>query len=254
MVKVIKIGGKLIEDNRTLRCLCERLPAYFPHCVVIHGGGSMAGQLSSRLGMETHMQDGRRITDRETLDVTVMAYAGLANKKIVAGLQARGVNACGLSGCDMGIVRSHKREVREIDWGFVGDIDKVNGEVLIHLLGRGVMPVLSPITFDTQGQLLNTNADSVASAVAIALSRFGETELVFCLDKPGVLLDVNDERSVIGELDRETYREYVEKGLIHSGMMPKLENAFKTLEAGVGLVRLTHPDHLEAGTLITLKN
>lgn len=254
MIKVIKIGGKLIEDARALCCLCERLPAYYPHCVVIHGGGSMAGQLSSRLGIETHMQDGRRITDRETLDVTVMAYAGLANKKIVAGLQARGVNACGLSGCDMSIVRSHKRESREIDWGFVGDIDKVNGEALVHLLELGVMPVLSPITFDTQGQLLNTNADNVAGAVAIALSCFGETELVFCLDKSGVLLDVDDERSVIGELDRETYREYVEKGVIHSGMVPKLENAFKSLEAGVGLVRLTHPDHLEGGTLITLKN
>ena len=126
MIKVIKIGGKLIENDILLSCLCDRLPACSPHCVLVQGGGRMAGQLASRLGIATHMHEGRRITDRETLDVTVMAYAGLANKKVVAGLQARGMNACGLSGCDMGVIRSHKREVKEIDWGFVGDIDEVN--------------------------------------------------------------------------------------------------------------------------------
>lgn len=250
MIKVIKIGGKLIENDVLLSCLCEQLPAYYPHCVLVHGGGSMAGQLSSRLGIETRMHEGRRITDRETLDVTVMAYAGLANKKIVAGLQAKGVNACGLSGCDMGIVRSHKREVKEMDWGFVGDIDEVNGVALAHLLEQNIMPVLSPITFDKDGQLLNTNADSVAAAVAIALSRICGTELVFCFDKPGVLLDVNDEHSIIDELDKEKYQEYLAQGVIHSGMMPKLENAFKTIAAGVKTVRLTNPEHLEGGTVV----
>lgn len=250
MIKVIKIGGKLIENDILLSCLCDRLPACYLHCVLVHGGGSMAGQLASRLGIETHMHEGRRITDRETLDVTVMAYAGLANKKVVAGLQARGVNACGLSGCDMGVIRSHKREVKEIDWGFVGDIDEVNAKVLVDLLEKKVMPVLSPITFDCQGQLLNTNADSVASAVAIALSRLYETELVFCFDKPGVLLDSEDDRSVIGELDREKYHAYLDQGIIHSGMIPKLDNAFKTIDAGVKAVRLTNPENLEGGTVV----
>ena len=179
-----------------------------------------------------------------------MAYAGLANKKVVAGLQARGMNACGLSGCDMGVIRSHKREVKEIDWGFVGDIDEVNAKVLADLLERKVMPVLSPITFDCQGQLLNTNADSVAAAVAIALSRLHETELVFCFDKPGVLLDSEDDRSVIGELDREKYHAYLDQGIIHSGMIPKLDNAFKTIDAGVKAVRLTNPENLEGGTVV----
>ncbi len=250
MIKVIKIGGKLIENDNILSCLCDQLSACYPHCVLVHGGGSMAGQLASRLGIETHMHEGRRITDRETLDVTVMAYAGLANKKVVAGLQTRGVNACGLSGCDMGVIRSHKREPKEIDWGFVGDIDEVNVKVLAGLLEKKVMPVLSPITFDCQGQLLNTNADSVASAVAIALSRLYETELVFCFDKPGVLLDTEDDRSVIEELDQEKYHAYLIQGIIHSGMIPKLDNAFKTIDAGVKAVRLTSPENLQGGTVV----
>lgn len=250
MIQVIKIGGKLIEDNTILCCLCNQLAACYPHCVVVHGGGSMAGQLASRLGIGIRMHEGRRITDRETLDVTVMAYAGLANKKIVAGLQSRQVNACGLSGCDMGIIRSHKREVKEMDWGFVGDIDAVNATALADLLDNKVMPVISPITFDAQGQLLNTNADSVATAVAVALSRIFETELVFCFDKPGVLLDVNKEESLIPELDREKYRDYLAKGRIHSGMIPKLENAFRAVAAGVGSVRLTNPANLSGGTVV----
>lgn len=250
MIKVIKIGGKLIENEAVLAGLCDKLMKLYPDCVLVHGGGSLAGQLASRLGIETKMHDGRRITDRETLDVTIMAYAGLANKKVVAALQARGVDACGLSGCDMGIVVSHKREVKEIDWGYVGDIDRVKAENLAYLLDKKIMPVVSPITFDLSGQLLNTNADSVASAVAIALSRLYEVELVFCFDKPGVLTDIDDESSVIPSVNRTQYQEYVTQGVIHSGMMPKLENAFKTIDAGVKSVRLTNPDHLTGGTVI----
>lgn len=250
MIKVIKIGGKLIENEAVLAGLCDKLMKLYPDCVLVHGGGSLAGQLASRLGIETKMHDGRRITDRETLDVTIMAYAGLANKKVVAALQARGVDACGLSGCDMGIVVSHKREVKEIDWGYVGDIDRVKAENLAYLLDKKIMPVVSPITFDLSGQLLNTNADSVASAVAIALSRLYEVELVFCFDKPGVLTDIDDESSVIPSVNRTQYQEYVTQGVIHSGMMPKLENAFKTIDAGVKSVRLTNPDHLIGGTVI----
>lgn len=250
MLRIVKIGGKLVEDSKVLGCLCEKLSAYHPCCVLVHGGGSMAGQLSSKLGIETKMHNGRRITDAQTLEVTVMAYAGLANKRIVAGLQSAGVNACGLSGCDMGVIRSHKREVADMDWGFVGDIDAVKAECLKGLLEKGIMPVLSPITFDQKGQLLNTNADSVASAVAIAMSRLQEVELVYCFDKPGVLKDINDEASVIPAMNFEEYQAYLESGVIHSGMIPKLENAFKTLAAGVKSIRLTHPAQLDRGTRI----
>lgn len=250
MLRVIKVGGKLIENEATLSCLCNQLTDYHPECVLVHGGGSMAGQLSARLGMPTRMHEGRRITDRETLEVAVMVYAGLANKKVVAALQAREMNACGLSGCDMKVVRSHKRQVKEIDWGFVGDIEEVNTKALDFLLDKQIMPVLSPVTFDGRGQLLNTNADSVAGAVAMALGQTREVELIFCFDKPGVLLDVEDETSVIAELDEEKYRQYLQQGLIHAGMMPKLENAFQTIRGGVKAVRLTGLGNLSGGTLI----
>lgn len=250
MIRIIKIGGRLIENDTVLSCLCDELSACCRNMILVHGGGSMAGQLSARLGIETRMVDGRRITDRETLEVAVMAYAGWANKKLVAALQARNVNACGLSGCDRKVILAHKREVKEVDWGFVGDIDRVDAGVLAGLLHQQVMPVISPITFDEKGQLLNTNADSVAGAVAIALGRLYDTELVFCLDKPGVLLDVNDVDSVIPVLDEEKYAGYLRQGAIHSGMIPKLENAFKTIKAGVKSVRLTDPYHLDGGTVL----
>lgn len=250
MLKVIKVGGKLIEDDKILGCLCEKLSAYYPYCVLVHGGGSMAGQLSAKLGIETRMHQGRRITDKDTLEVIVMAYAGWVNKKVVACLQAKGVNACGLSGCDAGVVLSHKRKATEVDWGFVGDVDTVNVAFLTGLLEKRIMPVISPVTFDPEGQLLNTNADSVASAVACALSRSYETELVYCFDKPGVLRDVQDENSVVPVMDRLLYEQFLQEGRIHAGMIPKLENAFKTLTAGVQRVRLTHPDVLDQGTVI----
>lgn len=253
MLRIIKVGGKLIENDIALSCLCGQLSACYPNCVLIHGGGSMAGQLSSRLGIVTHMHDGRRITDRETLEVTVMAYAGLANKRLVAALQGRGINACGLSGCDMGVVRAHKREVKDIDWGYVGDIDEVDADVLAGMLQKKIIPVLSPVTFDRQGQLLNTNADSVAAAVAVALSRICEVELIYCLDKPGVLMDINDEGSVIPVLDQEKYYSCLEQKLIYAGMIPKLDNAFKTIKAGVKRIRLTNPGNLEKGTVVRMK-
>lgn len=249
-VKVIKVGGRLIEDEKILGCLCEKLAVYYPGCVLVHGGGSMAGQLSSRLGIETRMFEGRRITDLETLEVTVMAYAGLANKKIVACLQAKSINACGLSGCDMRLVTSHKRKDANMDWGFVGDIDAVGTDALVLLLERNIMPVISPITYSPEGQLLNTNADSVAAAVAVALSERYETELIYCFDKPGVLRDVEDRTSVIPEIDEKRYAELKSEGMIHSGMLPKLENAFKTLKGGVKAVRLCSPEDLEGGTLV----
>lgn len=250
MIQVIKIGGKLVEEDTVMESLCDALSACYPNCILVHGGGNMAGQLSARLGMEVRMHQGRRITDGETLKVTVMAYAGWANKKIVAMLQSKGINACGLSGCDLGVIRSHKREVKEIDWGYAGDIDAVNVPVLEALLEQKILPVLSPITYSADGQLLNTNADRVAAAVAVALSKKRETELVYCLDKPGVLRNIEDEHSVIPCIDEEDYRQLLADGTIYSGMLPKLENAFQALHTGVRRVRLTNASHLQGGTEI----
>ncbi|GHV62234.1 acetylglutamate kinase [Bacteroidia bacterium] len=249
-ITIIKVGGKLVDEDSDLNSLCERVAVYYPTCVLVHGGGNMAGRLSEKLGITPKMHEGRRITDAPTLDITVMTYAGLVNKRIVAKLQTKGVNACGLSGCDMNIILSHKRAVGEIDWGFVGDIEAVNVEPLTLLLQNKILPVISPITCSRDGQLLNTNADSVASAVAIALSGMYETELIYCFDKPGVLLDVRDDSTYIPQIDKAYYKVLLEKQVINLGMLPKLENAFKTLEAGVKQVRLTSPKHLDGGTVI----
>ena len=175
---------------------------------------------------------------------------GLANKRVVSALQARGVNACGLSGCDMAVVKSRRRPVKEIDWGFVGDVDKADGKVLAMLLDAGITPVVSPITMSEQGELLNTNADSVASAVAMGLAEKYEVELVFTLDKAGVLLDVNDESSLIETITPALYAQLRAEEKIHSGMIPKIDNAYKTIEAGVKAVRITSPESLTGGTVV----
>ena len=250
-IKVIKIGGKLIENSDVLASLSDSLAALDEAFVLVHGGGVMGSQLATKLGVEVKMHEGRRITDAATLDIAVMAYAGLANKRVVSALQARGVNACGLSGCDMAVVKSHRRPVKDIDWGLVGDVDSVDSEVLALLLGNGVIPVVSPITFSTEGELLNTNADSVASAVAMGLASKYEVELVFTLDKAGVLLDVDDDSSLIPTITPEYYAALRSEEKIHSGMIPKIDNAYKTIDAGVGSVRITSPNNLTGGTLVT---
>ena len=239
-LKVIKIGGKLIEDKNILSSLCDALASLGERFVLVHGGGVMGSHLAKELGVEVKMHEGRRITDAATLDIAVMAYAGLANKRVVSALQARGVNACGLSGCDMAVVKSHKREVKDIDWGFVGDVDMVNDEVLALLLDNGITPVVSPITFSAEGDLLNTNADSVASAVAMGLARRYDVELVY----------VEDDDSLIETITPELYAELREREKIHSGMIPKIDNAYKTIEAGVGSVRITSHEDFNGGTLV----
>lgn len=249
-IKVIKIGGKLIENGEVLSALCDNLAALSEPFVLVHGGGVMGSQLATQLGVEVKMHEGRRITDAATLDIAVMAYAGLANKRVVAALQARGVNACGLSGCDMAVVRSVRREVKNIDWGFVGDVDKANGEVLAMLIEKGITPVVSPITFSKEGELLNTNADSVASAVAVGLADYMDVELVFTLDKAGVLMDVDDPQSLIKKITPTLYAELKAENKIHSGMIPKIDNAYKTIDAGVGAVRITSPENLSGGTVV----
>ena len=249
-IKVIKIGGKLIENREVLARLCDGLASLGEPFVLVHGGGVLGSQLATKLGVEVKMHEGRRITDEPTLEIAVMAYAGLANKRVVAALQARGVNACGLSGCDMAVVKSKRREVKDIDWGFVGDVDKANGEVLAMLIEKGITPVVSPITFSAEGELLNTNADSVASAVAVGLADYMDVELVFTLDKAGVLLDVEDPQSLIAKITPSLYAELKAENKIHSGMIPKIDNAYKTIDAGVGAVRITSPDNLSGGTVV----
>lgn len=249
-IKVIKIGGKLIENSDILSSLCDALASLDEAFVLVHGGGVMGSQLAEKLGVEVKMHQGRRITDAATLEIAVMAYAGLANKRVVAALQARGVNACGVSGCDMAVVKSHRREVKDIDWGFVGDVDEVNADVLSLLLDNGAIPVVSPITFSVEGELLNTNADSVASAVAMGLAQRYEVELVFTMDKRGVLLDVEDEDSLIPTITPELYGQLREQEKIHSGMIPKIDNAYKTIDAGVKRVRITSPENLNGGTVV----
>lgn len=249
-IKVIKIGGKLIEDESVLQPLCDSLAALNEPFVLVHGGGVMGSRLAEQLGVEVKMHQGRRITDAATLDITVMAYAGLANKRVVSALQARGVNACGLSGCDMAVVKSCRRAVTDIDWGFVGDVDKADGRVLAMLLNAGVTPVVSPITMSAEGELLNTNADSVASAVAMGLAERYDVELVFTLDKSGVLLDVDDPESLIKTITPSLYAQLRDEEKIHSGMLPKIDNAYKTIDAGVDSVRITSPLDLTGGTLV----
>lgn len=254
MIRVVKTGGALIEDDQRLEVLCDSIARLPQPVVVVHGGGKMAARMAGELGVEVRMHNGRRLTDAPTLQIAVMVYAGLANKRLVASLGRRGVKAFGLSGCDMMSVVAHKRLPTDgIDWGYVGDIDTVNCDALSMLLERGITPVVAPITCSNEGQLLNTNADSVASAVSASLAQHFRVETTFCLDKAGVLADVDNPDSVIDRIDRELYASMVAEGTVFEGMIPKLDNAFALLNSGIDTVRLTDANHLEGGTVICRK-
>lgn len=241
----------MVETPESLTDLLQRFTAIKGPKVLVHGGGRTATQVAAKLGIESHMINGRRVTDKETLDVVTMVYAGLVNKTIVARLQAMEVNALGLTGADLGYMRSEKRPVRDVDYGFVGDVKEVRPETLIDLLNQGVVPVLAPLTHDGKGQLLNTNADTIAGEAAKALAAHFDVTLVYCFEKKGVLFDENDEESVIPSLTRPQLAEYIEKGIIQGGMIPKLENAFEAIDAGVTTVVITRADALVgAGTVI----
>jgi acetylglutamate kinase len=244
---LIKVGGKIVEEEETLQQLLRDFSAIEGYKVLVHGGGRSASKLAERLGIESRMVDGRRITDAETLKVVTMVYGGLVNKNIVAGLQALDVNALGLTGADMNVMRSEKRPVTTIDYGFVGDVKAVNADLLASLIKQGIVPVLAPLTHDKAGHLLNTNADTIAGEAAKALARHFDVTLVFCFEKRGVLMDEKRDDSVIPVITREDFRQYVNRSIIQGGMIPKLENAYEALDAGVKEVIITRADDLGKG-------
>lgn len=250
---IIKVGGKIVEEENTLKQLLERFSKIEGKKVLVHGGGRSATALATKLGIESKMVDGRRITDAETLKVVTMVYAGLVNKNIVANLQALGLNALGLTGADMNYMRSDKRPVKTVDYGFVGDVKEVNASLLADLISKDVVPVLAPLTHDKKGNLLNTNADTIAGEAAKALAQYFDVTLTYCFEKKGVLRDENDDDSVIAEINPQLFQEYVEKGIIQGGMIPKLENSFAAINAGVSKVVITKADELgnDSGTVIT---
>jgi len=244
---VIKVGGKIVEEEDTLNRLLSDFSSIEGYKVLVHGGGRSATKIAAQLGIESKMVNGRRITDAETLKVVTMVYGGLVNKNIVAGLQAKGVNAMGLTGADMNVIRSVKRPVKDVDYGYVGDVQQVNAGLLADLIRQGVVPVMAPLTHDGQGSMLNTNADTIAGETAKALAQFFDVTLVFCFEKKGVLRDENDDDSVIPFITPADFKEYVEQGVIQGGMIPKLENSFSAIDAGVSQVVITLAIAIHAG-------
>jgi acetylglutamate kinase len=243
---IIKIGGNVIDNSENLYRFLKDFTALKGHKILVHGGGKVATQLAETLGIESKLVDGRRITDIETLRVVTMVYGGLISKNIVAQLQRYGSNAIGLTGADGNFIRASKRPVKTIDYGFVGDLDdnSVNADGISKLMEAGFIPVFSALTHDGDGQLLNTNADTIASALAVGLSGLYETTLIYCFEKKGVLQDLNDEDSLIRDINPERYDELKAAQIIHSGMLPKLDNAFKAIGFGVQAVIIGHADDL----------
>lgn len=243
---IIKIGGNVIDNSENLYYFLKDFTALDGHKILVHGGGKVATQLSETMGIEPKLVDGRRITDIETLRIVTMVYGGLINKNIVAQLQRLGNNAIGLTGADGNFIRTKKRPVKTIDYGFVGDIDEnsIDPQNIRKLLEAGFTPVFCAITHDGDGQLLNTNADTIASALAVSLAKLYETTLIYCFEKKGVLQDINDEDSLIRDIDPEKYEELKEQQIIHSGMLPKLDNAFTAINCGVKAVIIGQANEL----------
>ena len=258
---IVKVGGGIVESEDSLVSLLQKFSKISGNKLLVHGGGRSATKMAEKLGISQTMIGGRRVTDAETLQVVTMVYGGLVNKHIVSSLQALGVNALGLTGADMNVMQSHIRPpkkvkmedgtTQEVDYGFVGDVDKVNADLLANLIAQGVVPVLSPLTHDGKGNMLNTNADTIASEAAKALARFFDVSLMFCFEKNGVLMDAEDDNSVIPTISSNEFPVLVEKGIVAGGMLPKLENSFAAIAAGVSAVIITKADNIdkpEAGT------
>lgn len=253
-LSIIKIGGNIIENKTELSKFLALFASLGGHKILVHGGGKLATQFATKLGIESKMVGGRRITDSETLDVITMVYAGLTNKTIVAQLQSSDCNAIGLSGADGDAIQAHKRPIKDIDYGFAGDVDGVNGDIISKLLEAGLTPVFCAMTHDGKGQLLNTNADTIASELAIGMSNIYEATLYYCFEKKGVLRDITDQNSVVKYIDSETYQQLLSDGIIADGMLPKLENCFHALNKNVGKVCIGHPSmlHLENELFTTI--
>lgn len=249
---IVKVGGKVVEEETSLHQLLESFSKIEGHKLLVHGGGRSATKLAEKLGIESLMVNGRRITDAETLKVVTMVYGGLVNKNLVAGLQAVGVNALGLTGADMNIMLSDKRPVKDIDYGYVGDVKKVNAALLSSLVAQGIVPILAPLTHDGQGHILNTNADTIAGEAAKALAMYFDVTLTFCFEKKGVLMNEKDDNSVIPQITKADFERLVSEKIVQGGMIPKLENAFAAIDAGVKKVIITEASELgkESGTFV----
>ena len=244
-ISIVKIGGNVIDNDLTLQEFLLDFSKLPSPKVLVHGGGKLASEFSKKLDITSPFVNGRRITDKPMLDIAVMIYGGLINKNIVARLQALGCDALGLSGADANLVRSDKRSPEPIDFGWVGDVKNVNGEMLHKLINNGLTPVFCALTHDGKGNMLNTNADTIASEIAIALSAFYEVELYYCFEKNGVLKDVSDNHSVVEKINTKTYQKLKEEGIIADGMLPKLENCFYALNNGVTSVNIGNPQMIK---------
>ena len=251
---IVKVGGAVVEDELQLSQLLKDFSAIEGRKVLVHGGGRKATKMAERLGIETKMVEGRRITDADMLEVVTMVYGGLVNKNLVAKLQANGVNALGLTGADANAIRSHKRPLKNgVDYGFVGDVDQADGEMLGRLIEAGITPVMAPLTHDGEGQILNTNADTIASETAKALANLYDVTLIFSFEKKGVLRNPDDDDSVIATITHADFERYKADGTISGGMLPKIENALSAVDAGVSKVIITLATAIDGkhGTTIT---
>jgi len=244
---IVKVGGRVVDDPGMLNAMLDDFKHITGYKLLVHGGGPAATRLAARLGVETRMINGRRITDMETLEIVTMVYGGLVNKRVVAGLQARNCNALGLTGADLDLIRARKRPVEEVDYGFAGDVESVNIRELRLLLAENVIPVVAPLTHDGNGMLLNTNADTIASRLAIEFSNYFKVLLFFCFEKKGVLSDPQDENSILAELSESMFAEYQVSGIISSGMIPKLTNGFYAIRNGVSEVLITNTENFARG-------
>lgn len=259
---IIKVGGKIVEEETTLQQLLGNFSAIEGKKLLVHGGGRSATKLAAQMGIESVMIDGRRVTDADMLQVVTMVYGGLVNKNIVARLQACGINALGLTGADMNVILSHKRPPksiktadgteRTVDFGYVGDVDKANGEGLAEIIRQGITPVMAPLTHDGKGTLLNTNADTIAATTAKALAPHFDVTLIYTFEHAGVLRDPDDEDSLIPHIDKELFQQYKSDGTVSGGMIPKIENALEAIGAGVKKVIITHANAIDGqhGTII----
>ncbi len=240
-IQVIKIGGKVIDDEEALQQFLSRFASLDGQKILVHGGGSMASRIADKMGVKVEMRDGRRVTDKAMLQIVTMVYGGLINKNLVAGLQSLGVNAAGFSGADLDLLRADIRPKEPVDFGFVGDIKNVNGKALAQLCDEGLVPVIAPLSHDGIGQILNSNADNVAAFVAIACTGFADTSLTFCFEKEGVL----DNDRLIKKIDKSVYVKLKENEIIRDGMIPKMDLAFQALDSGVKEIRIIHHTKLD---------